>query len=170
MIFDDLNAADLYDRVYFWAELRRLWASFTRQRSFLLDLAEVTAACTVRERRSLGLRVVPVEQIRGSEGRARDFDAAFRPLHTHTAARWLAIIRMIEHGADLPPVELIQVGDVYFVRDGHHRVSVARARRHRELDAVVTLWEVEGALPWERAANARRGARILRRIVANEAG
>jgi len=46
-------------------------------------------------------------------------------------------------------VELIQVGDVYFVRDGHHRISVARALGQRDVEAEVTLWQVTGPLPWE---------------------
>ena len=50
-------------------------------------------------------------------------------------------------GVALPPVELIRGGDVYFVRDGHHRISVAAACEAREIDALVTVWEVEGALP-----------------------
>jgi hypothetical protein len=52
----------------------------------------------------------------------------------------------------LPPVELIQVGDVYFVRDGHHRISVARMMGQDSIDAEVTVWETAGLLPWERAA------------------
>ena len=58
--------------------------------------------------------------------------------------------------AILPPVELIQIGDIYFVRDGHHRVSVARAMGQEHIEAEVTLWKVEGELPWERTATASR--------------
>ena len=49
--------------------------------------------------------------------------------------------------ADFPPVELIQVGEVYFVRDGHHRISVSRVLGRVEIDAVVTVWSVDGPLP-----------------------
>jgi hypothetical protein len=51
----------------------------------------------------------------------------------------------------LPPVRLIQVGDVYFVRDGHHRISVAKALGQTEIDAVVSVWHAAGPLPWETA-------------------
>jgi hypothetical protein len=56
-----------------------------------------------------------------------------------------------QQGAKLPPVALIQVGDVYFVKDGHHRISVARALGQVEIEAVVTVWHVAGQLPWESA-------------------
>jgi len=52
-------------------------------------------------------------------------------------------------GTPLPPVELVQVGDVYFVRDGHHRISVARTVGQRDIEAEVTVWHVDGPLPWE---------------------
>jgi hypothetical protein len=59
----------------------------------------------------------------------------------------------------LPAVDLIQIGDVYFVRDGHHRISVGRAMGQEIIDAEVTVWEVAGPLPWERAT--LRGKMVL---------
>jgi hypothetical protein len=64
----------------------------------------------------------------------------------------------------LPPVVLVQVGDIYFVRDGHHRISVARALGQLNIDARVTVWEVNGPLLWEattEASNPRLIARVL---------
>ena len=49
----------------------------------------------------------------------------------------------------MPPVELVQVRDAYFVRDGHHRISVARALGQRDIEAEVMVWHVDGPLPWE---------------------
>jgi hypothetical protein len=54
-----------------------------------------------------------------------------------------------ELGRELPPVELVQIGDFYFVRDGHHRISVARAMGQEHIEAEVTVWDVVGPLPWE---------------------
>jgi hypothetical protein len=51
-------------------------------------------------------------------------------------------------------VELVQVGDVYFVLDGHHRISVARALGQQDIEAKVMVWRVTGPLPWERSAAA----------------
>jgi hypothetical protein len=71
----------------------------------------------------------------GSEGRVDDFDSAFNPLTAHTRDRWIGIAVARRQGTVLPPVELIQVGDVYYVRDGHHRISVAKAEGQAEIEA-----------------------------------
>jgi hypothetical protein len=57
-------------------------------------------------------------------------------------ARWVNIATAILQGEFLPPVDLIRVGETYFVRDGHHRISAARALGQKEIDAVVTTWNV----------------------------
>jgi hypothetical protein len=86
----------------------------------------------------VGLRMVPLTEIRGSEGRTDDFDAQFRPLRDHDRDRWVSVLLAMRHGVVMPPVELIQVGDIYFVRDGHHRISAARQMGQREIEATVT--------------------------------
>ena len=83
-----------------------------------------------------------IRQIRGTEGQRDAFDDAFHPLTSHTRGRWVSIASAWLQGTSLPPVDLIRVGEVYFVRDGHHRISVARALGQQEIDAVVTVWEV----------------------------
>jgi hypothetical protein len=88
-----------------------------------------------------GTRAVPIRQIQGSEGRSKDFDAAFRPLRAHNRSRWLSVATAMQRNVILPPVALIQVGDVYYVRDGHHRISVAKALGQEAIDAEVTAWE-----------------------------
>jgi len=80
---------------------------------------------------------VTFDRIWGSEGRCRDFDRAFYPLRSHEKDRWLSIAVAREIGIGLPPVELVQVGDVYFVQDGHHRISVARMQGQKAVDAGV---------------------------------
>jgi hypothetical protein len=125
----------------------------------LLDLGRVQATCTVRDRFQLGTRAVSIDRIRGSEGRCKDFDAGFRPLRAHNRERWVRVAEAMYTGVPLPPVHLIQVGDVYFVRDGHRRISVAKALGQTQIEANVTVWNVAGALPWEQAAPARRVAR-----------
>jgi uncharacterized ParB-like nuclease family protein len=56
-------------------------------------------------------------------------------------------------GRELPPVELVQLGDLYFVRDGHHRISVAQAMGQESIEAEVIVWQAEGLLPWEQSAD-----------------
>jgi hypothetical protein len=62
-------------------------------------------------------------------------------------SRWLRVAAARDQGKVLPPVVLVQVGDVYFVRDGHHRISVARALGQLDIEAEVTVWHLSGPLP-----------------------
>ena len=143
-------ASCTYSMMHGWGLVRRLSAALTGRSHRLLDLADVRRACEVRGRRFDGIRAVPLREIRGSGGRCGDFDADFWPLRGHTKGRWVGIATARWMGRAMPPVELTQVGDVYFVRDGHHRISVARTLGQKAIDARVTVWRVSGPLPWER--------------------
>jgi hypothetical protein len=134
----------------------QLWSKVAGGSRSLLDLKRVTVACQIVARRDAGRRLVPVAQIRGSEGRVDDFDRDFNPLSDRTRKRWLGIAAARERGKALPPVSLVKVGEVYFVTDGHHRISVASAFGQEEVEARVTEWELEGPLPWEKV-EARAG-------------
>ena len=120
----------------------------------LLNLASVQVSCIVLEHRNIGIQTVPISQIRGSANQSRswDFDVNFRPLQAHNKTRWLSIATAQRLGVKLPPVSLIQVGEIYFIEDGHHRISVARALGQQEMAARVTVWKVAGPLPWEKQA------------------
>jgi hypothetical protein len=135
--------------------LRRICAKLQRQSRRLLDLNTVAGIGTVGDRQAAGIQTVPIRQIQGSEGRCDDFDVAFRPLKQHTEDRWISVARAHLRGIGLPPVELIRVGEVYFVRDGHHRISVAAALGQQEIDAVVTVWQVAEPMPQERPVSER---------------
>jgi hypothetical protein len=92
---------------------------------------------------------VPICHIRGTESRAGDFDRDFNPLRDHNQGRWQRIAGARQRGKALPPVDLVQVGNLYFVRDGHHRISVAQALGQPDIEAKVVVWQVSGPLPWE---------------------
>ena len=142
-------AAQLYQAARNWGRIHRLRSALTGKSHRLFSLEAVQAACNVRGRRYTGVQTVPIRQIRGSEGRSDDFDVNFAPLKTHTRERWLRIAVARQAGAQMPPVKLIRIGDVYFVRDGHHRISVARALGQTEIEAEVTVWQIAGAPPWK---------------------
>ncbi len=127
----------------------QFWSRLTRRSQGLLALKQVRAACTIQDERDGGVRTVPISRIRGSEGRSRYFDRDFNPLHDQTRGRWLSIAVAQQQGKVLPLVSLIQVGDVCFVQDGHHRISVARARGQTAIEARVIIWQVSGPLPWD---------------------
>jgi hypothetical protein len=86
---------------------------------------------------------VPLKQIVGSVNRYTEFDRAFLPLQTHTAERWRRVNRAWYEDVSLPPVLLYKVGDVYFVVDGNHRVSVAREQGQEYIDAEVRECQVK---------------------------
>lgn len=123
-------------RAYF----RRLWCSMTGQRYQLLNLEGAQTQGVGQGRHHGGIQLVPIAKICGSEGRSQDFDAHFCPLTLHNRERWVNIALARRQDVVLPLVELIQIGDSYFVRDGHHRISVARAQGQLEIEAEVTQW------------------------------
>jgi hypothetical protein len=93
----------------------------------LLSFDEVVAALGRRGERRLGLLVIPLDRIVGSVDRTLEFDRRFRPTTNRSRARWERIARAMRRGEEIPPIEVYKLGDLYFVRDGHHRVSVAKS-------------------------------------------
>ena len=104
----------------------------------ILPYEEVIHALGFVSERSLGLHVVPLDAIVGTIDRQRDFDRGFRPTSRRVRSRWEHIAAAMRRGESLPPVDLVKVGEIYFVNDGHHRVSVARALGLSDIDAYVT--------------------------------
>jgi nucleotide-binding universal stress UspA family protein len=122
----------------FW---RKVASWITGESNELLPFNEVRRL-PFEGQRYVGLQSVPLEKIVGSVGRYKDFDRAFLPRTEGTRYRWENIDKAMEAGVALPPVELYKVGDVYFVKDGNHRVSVARTREWPSIDAYVTEVDV----------------------------
>lgn len=104
----------------------------------ILPYEEVIEALGFVSERSVGLQVVPLALIVGTVDRGRDFDRRFRPTSGRVRGRWEHIATAMRRGEAMPPVDLLRVGEIYFVRDGHHRVSVARALGRTDVDALVT--------------------------------
>jgi len=109
--------------------------------ALMLPFEEVVEALGRTGQHDLGLQVVPLEAIVGSVDRAVDFDRGLRPTSARLRSRWERINAAQRRGEALPPVSLFKVGDLYFVRDGHHRVSVAKSLGRSDIDAYVV--EVE---------------------------
>jgi hypothetical protein len=107
----------------------------------ILPFEEVIEALGRTGQHDLGLQVVPVDSIVGTVDRTVDFDRGFRPTSPRLRSRWERIAAAQRRGESMPPVSLYKVGDLYFVRDGHHRVSVAKSLGRKDIDAYVT--EVE---------------------------
>jgi len=143
------STESLYAQARQRARRGQLWASLTGRTQELLSLKQIRAVCAIEAESDAGIRTVPIRQICGSEGRSRYFDRDFNPLYDQARGRWLSIARVRQQGRDLPPVVLVQVGDIFFVRDGHHRISVARALGQLNIEARVTVWEVTRPPPWD---------------------
>jgi hypothetical protein len=110
----------------------------------ILPFEEVVAALGRRGERELGLQVVKLDSIVGTVDRSREFDRRFRPTSTRVRGRWQRIAEAQRRGQSMPPISLYRIGELHFVRDGHHRVSVARAMGREDIDAYVT--EVQTAI------------------------
>ena len=118
---------------------RRIWAKINHEDNGLKsamcgDLVYKKSNGSNQTQKTL---VVPLTKIVGTEGRCEDFDKEFHPLTKHNQQRWISVASARLAGVTLPAVELVQVGDEYYVRDGHHRVSVAKSLGQAVIDANV---------------------------------
>ncbi len=116
---------------------RSVMSWFTRNDNELLPFDVVRKNLPVGGQHDIGNQQVELDKIVGSIGRYQDFDRAFLPRHTNTRGRWESIDKAHIQEIGLPPVELYKIGSVYFVKDGNHRVSVARERGQVFIDASV---------------------------------
>jgi len=106
-------------------------------RKRLLSLEEVRSILKPEGETYIGMRAVPIDRIVGSEGRYRDFNRHFLPRFDHLQPRWVRVNLAHYKAISLPPIQLYEAGGLYFVRDGNHRVSVARMQGALAIDAEV---------------------------------
>ncbi len=111
--------------------------------NMILPFDEVIAALGRRRERRIGLQTIPLDAIVGTVDRTREFDRSFRPTSRAGQSRWKRIAAAVRHGESMPPIDVYKVGDMYFVQDGHHRVSVARQLGLDVIEANVTEIETE---------------------------
>ena len=106
--------------------------------NLILPFDEVMAALGRAGERRLGLRTIPLDKVVGSVDSTREFDRHFRPTSSRIRERWERLALAQRRGESIPPIDVYQVGDMYFVVDGHHRVSIAIATGQKTIDAYVT--------------------------------
>ena len=104
----------------------------------ILPFEEVVRALGRTGERRLGRRLISLDSIVGTVDRSREFDRSFRPTSPRVRERWQRINLAQRKGQAMPPIDVYRIGDLHFVKDGHHRVSVAHALGHRDIDAYVT--------------------------------
>lgn len=118
----------------FWSEV---WKKMTGRSDDLLKFEDVERSLRLRGQRNLGLQNIPLEKIVGTVGRYNDFTRSFLPRKTVSQERWKQISALARGSLGFPPIEVYKVGEVYFVIDGNHRVSVARQLGQPTIEAFV---------------------------------
>jgi hypothetical protein len=120
----------------------RLFARITHRTCHLLELDKTLAQSDVENSHYAGLQTVELDRIRGTEGKSDAFDDQFHPRSEKARDRWFRIAFQKLNGHPLPPVELIDVDGTYYVRDGHHRISVARWLGETYIDAEIIVMDL----------------------------
>jgi hypothetical protein len=106
--------------------------------NIMLPFNEVVDALGYQGERRIGARVIKLDSIVGSVDRGRDFDRRFRPTSGRVRERWERLALAARRGEEIPPIEVYRIGDLHFIIDGHHRVSVAHALGLSTIEAYVT--------------------------------
>jgi hypothetical protein len=126
-----------FQKARFKAFMNRAWATLSGKPTTLLSYDEIKEKLHIGGPIYRGVKTVLVDQIAGSLNRYHEFDNVFLPASDQLADRWQSVNRAFYQEISLPPVVLYKVGLVYFVVDGHHRVSVARQQGQIYIEAEV---------------------------------
>lgn len=129
----------------------------------LISLNDVKQLLKPTNESYVGMKVIPIEKIVGSEGRYKDFDNRFFPKSSHLKNRWEHVDEAVINSIELPPIKVYEISGLYFVRDGNHRVSVAKSRGTEFIDAEVVSLQSEIKL--KQAKNLKD---IIRQIIIYE--
>jgi hypothetical protein len=135
-VINDQTEAD-FDRARNKAFINDIVSAVSRRENRLMPFHEIRQRLNPEGESYRGLQTVPISAIVGSMDRYEDFDRAFLPRKKFTKSRWKNVDRAYYEDVRLPPIQLYKVGDIYFVKDGNHRVSVARERGVEFIDAEV---------------------------------
>jgi hypothetical protein len=137
------KASEDFSRARVKESLSRIMHVMDADRTKLLSLNDVKEILKPRNETYRGMQAVPISLIVGSEGRYRDFNKFFLPKSERLRSRWESVDEARLKDIILPPIQLYEIGGVYFVRDGNHRVSVAKAQGTETVDAEVISLSTE---------------------------
>lgn len=140
-----MEARERFRRSVTQAQMADLLGLVTGADKHLVSYEEVAGRLHARQQIEKGTEMVPLDAIVGSVGRYRDFTRSFMPRAGISQERWARIDAAMNSLEGFPPVDLFKLGEVYFVRDGNHRVSVARANGATHIEAYIT--EIETDVP-----------------------
>lgn len=143
------TAFNQFKATLFKGRLSRLTKRILGRTHRLYDLNDLKQYLSLRGSSYSGIQVVRIDSIIGSESRTVDFDINFYPMNEAARERWINMAIAHLARAVLPPVQLIRVGEAYFVRDGHHRISISRHFGQVAMDAEVITWKAAPPFPWQ---------------------
>jgi len=143
MDFVSKQTEDDFSRAHNKAFINEIQHFLSPEEARLISLNDVKQLLKPTAETYVGMKVIPIEKIVGSEGRYNDFDNRFFPKSTHLRNRWEKVDAAAIQAIDLPPIKVYEISGLYFVRDGNHRVSVAKARGVEFIDAEVVCLQSE---------------------------
>ncbi len=126
-----------FDKARFKADLENIFSFIKKDKSELLSFEVVRQALKPTNQSYKGVHAIPINKIVGSEGRYKDFNRSFLPKIDTIRDRWKNVDKAHYKDIELPPIQVYKIGDVYFVKDGNHRVSVAKQQGKKFIDASV---------------------------------
>ncbi len=135
----------------------------TPEEAAMISLKAVRKVIKTQSETYIGMKVIPIDKIVGSEGRYKDFDNQFFPKRSIIRERWEHVDEAVIKDIVLPPIKVYELGGLYFVRDGNHRVSVAKAKGVEFIDAEVVSLQTEIKLSPARTLDG-----MMRQIIAYE--
>jgi hypothetical protein len=147
------QAEENFEKAKNRARIQVLLSKLKWENSDLLSLYEVTELIKPRSQSYLGIKSILIKNIIGSEGRSRDFSKAFYPKKELLKERWKSIDKAHLQFIDLPAISVYKLGQWYFVRDGNHRVSVAKSQGAQFIDAEVV--ELDSQIPLKKGMTMR---------------
>jgi hypothetical protein len=141
--WDNIQASEDFSKARSKEFFSRIQHFLNPEQENLLSFEEVKEILRPKNEVYNGIQAVPIDRIVGSEGRYRDFNKYFLPRADHLRSRWERVDMAHLKDVILPSIQLYEIGGVYFVRDGNHRVSVARSQGTEAIDAEVTSLSTE---------------------------
>ena len=135
-----------FDKAWAKARRSRLISRMRRQSDDLLTIDQLRACVKVEGGSYAGCKTIPIDRIIGSEDRSEDFNRNFMPRKNFMRVRWCSIAAAYSQGKALPPIKVLELGGVYFIRDGNHRVSVARTQKVAYIEAEIIRIDSEAEL------------------------
>lgn len=162
-MIDAMSTREDFSRAKTRARFQSLLNTLTWKNTDLLSFYEVTSIIKPKSETYRGMQTIPVSRIIGSEGRYHDFSSAFFPKREMLRNRWESVDRAVLSDIVLPPISVFSLGGYYFVRDGNHRVSVAKAQGVEFIDAEVV--ELDSQIPLEEGMTMKT---LRRRVVTYE--